>query len=256
MDQLRNSLHLSRIKAELSDKVNKELIYLKDSRDELNAYAKQVFERIPPLDYSIFEVNGQLSELTAHEDCVFPIYSPENTTSNQLLEYETLLNKLKDTIGKMSSSIKQNPWYGSIISYLSHELRHDINSVVTGLLPLITNFEKIYSDLSNILDLNISQSYSTISSVIEILKVAKLSPKVPSSWITTENISSLYAEVDKIQTLIQKLTAEVEDFNQTRIDLLLLNKGLIFEKAMDMTFEACNQYLYSLQNFKKRTHDL
>lgn len=251
MDQLRNSLHLSRIKAELSDKVNKELIYLKDSRDELNAYAKQVFERIPPLDYSIFEVNGQLSELTAHEDCVFPIYSPENTTSNQLLEYETLLNKLKDTIGKMSSSIKQNPWYGSIISYLSHELRHDINSVVTGLLPLITNFEKIYSDLSNILDLNISQSYSTISSVIEILKVAKLSPKVPSSWITTENISSLYAEVDKIQTLIQKLTAEVEDFNQTRIDLLLLNKGLIFEKAMDMTFEACNQYLYSLQNFKK-----
>lgn len=251
MNQLRTSFHLSRVRAELSDKVNKKLYYLKDKRDELNTYAKQVYEQVPPLDYSIFEVNGQLAELTEFEDIIFPITSVECVSSKQLYEYELLLQKLRDTIRKMSGGVHKNPWYGADITFLSYELRHDINSIVNELFPLIDKFEEFFSDLGNFLDLHISANYTSISSVVEILKVAKLSPKVPSFWITDASITQLYDEVDQIQELTQRLFDEIGSFNRVRNDLLLISDDQIFTKPLIARFDENKDYLVSLKGYKK-----
>ena len=118
-----------------------QLEVLKNEREKLNEYSKQLHTLIQPLNKTIYEVNGKLAKLTYAPDIIFGIENIEQTTPGNFRQYIYLLSELTKTIDKMSEDYDSNSWRGSNVKQVSHELRHDIETYV------ITSYSIHYTKL-------------------------------------------------------------------------------------------------------------
>lgn len=228
LEQLREALNLSRKKAELSDEVFQQLNKLKADRDELNAYSEEIHTKIEPLNKSIYEVNGQLANLQEYDDIIFNLNKVDKISSQTFSEYISLLTRFSDTIGKMTGNYKSNPWYGSNVPFLSHELRHDISSILEILIPQCLEFSSLFSDLYDELNISLEPTYKNIEITISILKLASTSPVIPYFWITNP----------ESETFDKEITHTQETMNQAHN--LLAQYNIILDKLASQGFTIEN----------------
>ncbi len=212
LEQLEAALNLAKNKAQLSDDAYLKLDTLERDREKLNQYAAQLFEKVKPLEKSIYEVNGVLANLNEYADVIFPIENIDKTDWNQYSRYIYVLNEFINSIGRMSEDYTANPWHGTNVQSVSNELRHDIGATLPTLSDKLKNYQieiqKIYQELS----LNLPISYTAIEDVVEVLKIAKHSPIVPAQWILGGEIAPLFDEVSECEAL-------KSDFIETQTEL-------------------------------------
>lgn len=230
LEQLRTSLNLSRKKAELNDEAFQQLDRLKANRDELNAYSDAIYAHIAPFNKSIYEVNGQLENLQKYDEVIFDVSDVANISVPAFNEYLYLLSKFADTIGKMTGDYKNNPWYGSNVHFVSHELHHDINAKLGVLIPQALNISRIFDDILGALSLSLPSTYANIENVISILKLASSSPIIPVFWIMGDDVEPLYQEIEKTQEMMNGLHSMMMQYN----DVI----GKAAELDGDVTFDT------------------
>lgn len=204
LDQLGGVLSLAKKKAVISDEAYQKLGLLLEDKQKLNDYANQIYSVVMPLGKSIFEVNGILAGLQYCEEIIFALNNVAETTSQQYNRYILLLTRFTDTVGKMSDDYKHNPWNGAIVSAVSNELRHDIGAKLNKLIPKIRGASALYDKICSDLSLDYSSSFNALTEIIELLKIASESPKVPVSWITGDDIQPLFDEVSECENLKAK----------------------------------------------------
>lgn len=214
LEQLSKVLALSQKKVTLSDEAYHKLDTLQADKDKLNAYANQVYAIIDPLGKSIYEANGIVANLDSYEDFIFTIDNVRKVTKEQYNRYAYLLSQFADTVGKMSDDYKTNPWRGSHLSVVSNEFRHDVTARLNSLLPKIKELDYEFGQILAELHLDVPHTSNDVKAIIELLNCASIAYSIPSEWILTDEIQSLYNEVDecvKLKTRLITLTDELED---------------------------------------------
>lgn len=201
--ELANSISVDRKK--VRDEALAQLDILEKKRESLNKYQEELHTPCSALNISIFEVNGKLAKLEAVPDIIFSIQDVEKTDVHELNNRKYLLNELSKTIGKRSEDYDKNVWKGAKVEFLSNELRHDIDSNITELIPLLSSLDDKISMCTSNLDVDVKHTISGVYHLIELLKVVKESPLIPEAWLA-DDIDELFTKTDEYR----KTTAQIK----------------------------------------------
>lgn len=189
---LANSINIDHTR--VRDEALAQLDLLERKRNLLNEYQEELHTPTSGLNISIYSVNGKLAKLGNVPDVVFGISDTDTISASVLNERIYLLNELSKTIGKRSEDYTDNVWRGANVGFLSNALRHDIDSNVSKLIPLMTELERLHISVCSELNLNIAPSLSGSEGLTNILSIAAKSPMIPFEWVVNHNIDIL---VDK-----------------------------------------------------------
>ncbi len=195
---LEKSVHIDRIK--VREEALAQFDVLEKKRGELNKYQEELHTPCSALNLSIYEINGKLAKLETIPDLIFPISDVEKINTQELNNKVYLLHELSKTIGKRSEDYDKNVWRGASVEYLSNELRHDIDSNVSELVPLLTSLNETVSKGCSVLELSIPQSIDNVERLLKVLLLAKDSPLIPERWIS-EDIENLLSEIEYLRKL-------------------------------------------------------
>jgi len=207
--ELANSISVDRKK--VRDEALEQLDVLEKKRESLNKYQEELHTPCSALNISIFEVNGRLAKLEAVPDIIFPIQDVEKTDVHELNKRKYLLNELSKTIGKRTEDYDKNVWKGVTVDFLSNELRHDIDSNVSELIPLLNSLDNIVSICTSNLNIDAKHTISGAYHMMALLKVLKESPLIPETWLV-EDIEKLIAKAEECRknaAIIERTSKEI-----------------------------------------------
>lgn len=220
LQELANSISIERKK--VKEEALAQLEILQRKREDLNEYQNELHTPCSALKTTVFEINGKLAKLNAVPDVVFPIPEVDKIDTQELNDKVYLLRELEKTIGKRSEDYKDNVWRGATIVFLSNELRHDIDSNISELVPLLTKLNDKVSSCCTSLELGFSHSIEGVNQLLAFLKVAKDSPLIPERWLT-DDVEKHLATINECRTgttLIKNNYKEISDsFNQQIFDI-------------------------------------
>lgn len=223
LNELDSTLRLSG-NATIRDEALLRLDQLQYIRQKLNAYQAQLHTLIEPLNKTIFQINGELAKLTVMADLIFRINEPEKVTFNTLNRWKILLDRYAKTIGQLKGNYLENPWYNCNIPAVTHQLRHDTDSHLNELIPLMQELSKYISQCLQALDLTFAPCWNSISSIVEVLIIAADSPLFPAEWVVSYDIDQLSDDTIKHKetfTEIKKLIAHIETrYQNEQLDII------------------------------------
>ena len=200
---LANSITADRVK--VRDDILTQLDILEKKRAALNDYQRELHTPFSALNYTIFQVNGKLAKLEDIPDIIFDINNVEKITLSELNDRCYLLNEFSKTIGKRSEDYANNVWRNSTVDYLSNELRHDIDSNITFLLPILSEINENIEDSCKKLGLSIKPSIEGLNLLVELLSFVGDSPTIPVKWIYDENLKQLQTKVDQYRSITSEI---------------------------------------------------
>lgn len=220
LEQLSKSLDLSHKKITMTDEAYQKLDLLQADKEKLNDYADQVYATIEPLKKSIYEANGIIANLDVYDDYIFSINGIRSITREQYNRFAYLLSQFAATVGKMTDDYKSNPWRDSHLTIITNEFRHDATARISDLLPKIKSMDSEVAQILAELHLDLPRTLNTIRTVIDLLNCASMACPVPSEWILTDKIQTLYDEIEEcaglksnIISLIDELVNEYSTIN-------------------------------------------
>ena len=193
LHELANSISIDRKK--VRDEALAQLDILEKKREALNKYQEELHTPCSALNITIFEVNGRLAKLNEVPDIIFSIPDIEETDIHELNKRKYLLGELSKTIGERSENYDKNVWRGSSVEYLSNELRHDIDSNVTNLIPLLHSLDEKVTECNSYFNVPVEHTILGVNNLIVLLKIFKESPLIPKNWILEEELSHIKSAV-------------------------------------------------------------
>lgn len=245
--QLENVLHLADDKASLSNHASRNLSSLTEHRKKLNDYAKSIHTTIQPLNKTIYQVNGELALLKDYEEIAFSINNVESISQH---DFELMINKLNgfvNTIKEMKTGYNANPWRGTKIQTLTHELRGTLEPYLENLCLKIEKTKNLADKIVDDFGFDFDTSFSGLRCTAEFLAYAARSPEIPESWITEGNLDSLFHEVEnciKLKTSYDKLKQQIQTLREKIAELSKESVFTSTETFADVT--EIRQYINSL----------
>ena len=222
LEQLGKVLNLSQKKATLTDEAYQKLDALQADKTKLNDYANQIYKTIQPLGKSIYEANGIVANLESYDDFIFAIDNIRNVTKEQYNKYGYLLSQFATTVGKMTDDYKTNPWRNCHLLSVSNEFRHDVNSRLGILMPIIKNFDEELADIFVKLHLDTPHTIESVKHIINILAFVKNAKNIPSNWILTDEAQSFFDEISECTLLKEKNIELLKSFDN---EISILNSN-------------------------------
>lgn len=204
LNELANAIHINRKKVRREALM--QLDILEKKRNELNEYQKELHTPCSSLQKTIFDINGELAKLADAPDFIFEINDVETITEQQLLEREYLLNEFTKTI-KNTNDVSTNVWKGAAIPYLSNRLIHDIDAIITHIVPILRNIETILSNCIKELEISTTESIEGLDKTIELLNIASKSTFPLKKWIYECSIEDLKQRLHSQQSINQVFTS-------------------------------------------------
>lgn len=204
--ELANSISVDRIK--VRDEALAQLYLLENKRENLNKYQEELHTPCSALNVSVFEVNGRLAKLEHIPDAIFEIPKASQTTIKQLNDVLYLIQQLSKTIEKRTEDYDKNVWKGAIVKYLSNELRHDIDANVTLLANTMQELNSVIEVCDLNLDIKLGHSIAGAEKLLEVLRVAKELPLIPTKWILSADIDDLIAKAKEYRKIISDINHE------------------------------------------------
>ncbi|MGI6726110.1 MAG: DUF4011 domain-containing protein [Christensenellales bacterium] len=242
MDQLRKTLHLSRKKAKVGDEAAQKLHRLKDSRDQLNAYAAELHQRIDPLGLSVFEVNGRLANIQEAPDLSFDLFSVNRISLRELDNHISLLSNLRDSVESTTACIRANPWYGFDVEYITHEIRHNINNKIPKLASLGSSLSGLMLKLREAASLSAPLTVDGISRGLSLGELVRGAKVVPRSWLTAEDYETISDEIEKLRQTSAELIRLENEIEKNRRLLSDKDHSVQSISVLKMTPEEACEY--------------
>ena len=208
---LANSINIDRTR--VRDEALTQLDILEKKRALLNKYQEELHTVTSGLNISIYSVNGRLAKLENAPDVVFAISDADTISQHLLNERIYLLNELSKTIGKRSEDYADNVWRGANVGFLSNALRHEIDSNISKLIPLMTELEHMHISVCSKLNLDVSPSLEGVEVLLDLLSIAARSPMIPSEWVMNHNIDVLIDKAHQYEELSRNIVRLTDDVN-------------------------------------------
>ncbi len=159
---------------------------LKEKREKLNKYVKELHTKIEPFGKSIFEVNGLLAELDSVPDILFDLEREiiKGTSSEQYYSICLKVEELAKAKGKLSEDYERNTWKNCVLTSINHEMRHDISAKLQRVIDDVSAFELELTELFLSLDLKQSYSYATLSEIAKLMEKCIEEEAFPAEWLS------------------------------------------------------------------------
>ena len=203
LQQLANSLNIERKR--VRNEALTQLDILGRKRAMLNQYDEELHTETSALNISIFTVNGYLSKVNNAPDVIFPISDVDKITKSKLRERTYILKEFAKTVGKRSVNYSENVWRNSTVRFLSNELRHNIDSKISFVLPKLEELLNLHNLICTEFSISLYPSINNIGVLSDILSCASKSPIIPIEWIYNRDIEALIDGAFKYKELLESI---------------------------------------------------
>lgn len=149
-------------------------------KSRLNAYSQSLFTVVEPLHKTVYQVNRLLATLVSQKDIMFSLDDVLQITPQQYSEALALLKRFADTLSGLQRNTRHNPWRGVSVSFLSHELRHDIQAHLGRLIPQVQMLQKTVQGIERTLLLSVPASWTNLKRMELVLEEAQRTFRVPA----------------------------------------------------------------------------
>ena len=247
--QLGDVLRLASKKVTIRDDIFQQLRKLSDDRKCLDEYAKQLNEKVQPLDMTIYEVNGELAELKDVQDVIFLIPGIKLTDKEKLGDYYSFINKYKTVLEQMDDDIDSNPWKGTSIGFVSNELRHDFGNRAPVFSEKIMYMSDLSDKLAKELHLPGNSSVNRLTNIIGMLEIAQQSPKVPAQWLEGGIADSLINRIPQYSKTKEEILGNLEKLKTLSLKIGELDPqvSFMFDSSKMTQSEAVDKYIKSVE---------
>ena len=245
LHELANSISIDRKR--VRDEALAQLDILEKKREALNKYQEELHTPCSALNITIFEVNGRLAKLNEVPEVIFPIQDVAKTDVRELNNRIYLLSEFSKTIGKRSEDYDKNLWKDTTIEYLSNELRHDIDSNVAKLIPLLSTLDDKVSTCTNKIGIKVEHTIAGTYQLISLLKVLRRSPLIPENWLS-DNFDRLFKIIEEQKELKNILNNNYRHIIR-KFHPQILN---VFGKTEYDSFRTCASKVLSLFVFDNK----
>lgn len=188
---------------------------LQRKKESLNEYQNQLHANCSGLNCSIYNINGKLAKLDHVPEIIFEIVDVDKITQSELNDRIYLLSEFSKTVGKQSEDYKQNVWRNSTVEFLSNELRHDIDSNISLLLPELEDINNYFEDCCKKLGLSIKPSLEGLNLIIQLLSLVGESPTVPIKWVYESDVDDLISKAEQYKDCTGRII-ELESYIRER----------------------------------------
>lgn len=252
--QLGDVINLAQKKTSVNDDVYQKFMQLSEDKQRLNDYANAIHTIIEPLHKTIYEVNGQVAQLQNCDEVIFAIPDVRQTSAETYQKYITVLNSLGSVAAKMNGDYHSNPWYGANIAYINNELRHDIGSFCSRLLPKLQSLAELLDFLPCECKLDFDDTYAKMLGLLHLLSTAAKSPGVPVEWVVSADndiivkLIEIGADMQRNITLLQQKAAQTGRLYQEDLSSVSAIKKLQIELQNNIAGNACWQIWHEQTN--------
>ena len=226
LDQFEKSLFLASQNKAIKDEVYQSLNLLKDDRDSLNNYVKQIHEVIEPLHKSIYDVIGNLIKLINYQDVSFQQDNVIGVTQEKLYQYTLLLKKLSETIKNMSEDYHTNPWSGSNVTSYNFALQQDIQVNLSRIIPIIKQLLTKSNYIQQRFKFFFETSVDGIKYAQNVLNLSAQAYNVPENWILGIDVTPLEDEILSCKEQKEKFLLLKEKIYKIQQNIISHNKDL------------------------------
>jgi superfamily I DNA and/or RNA helicase/very-short-patch-repair endonuclease len=216
LDQFEKSIKMSRTKVQLQQDAFSTLYRLKETRAALNRYNSELHTIVPPLDKTIFQINGYLAQLENYPNIDFALPAADTFTPETLTKCEVALEDLTRVVER-SGYQQDNPWNECTLSQITHEFRQLFTVDADKIVSLINEGERILSETNKILGTNHDWAFSHIDYIDKLYTYAQTSPGLPSAWLSLE-LPIIISSLDKCIRAIE-LQGECRSLDSVIISL-------------------------------------
>lgn len=199
LEQLNKMFNLSH--KIVTDEAYHKLTELENVKKDLDDYCLQIHEKIKPLNKSIYNVNGKLSNLESYPNLSFNINDVRNISWEDYNNLLSVVQDLASTLDNNSSYHCENPWKGCNIYSLNNEFRNDSKAKIN---KLISNLENTYykiNDVFNELSLDNLPSINSLLKILDILSLAIDGKTIPYEWLINDDIFNYNDEIQYLSNI-------------------------------------------------------
>ena len=226
LNQLAEIMEMATRKAKLSSDAYQKLDMLVECRQQLNDYSEQLYEKVQPLNISIYQANGYIANLDDFPSAIFQISDIKDTTQEQLNRKINLLHRYSEIMGDFSDDYLKNPWRDSTVPYISNEFRYDVDAKLNTVISQIPAALETLSDIEIQIGLNRARSYNGLQATQQILEASMLSPQVPPAWIWRRSILPMFDEIEQNQQTQNEFAHQQEKLIQVYQSIMILEPSI------------------------------
>jgi very-short-patch-repair endonuclease/DNA polymerase III delta prime subunit len=173
MEELGRTLHLPKETAP-ADATNLEK--LRELRDELNRYVRELREPAGPLGLSPFDAFGRLESVRSAPELPIVIQGAGSWTREKLAEVEQRVRAFAAAAERVGT-ISENPWRGTRIPDGSHARKVEIREAVRAALEAHSEHERQAVDLAGALDARDPATLAEAAALIDLARLLIASPR-------------------------------------------------------------------------------
>lgn len=247
LDQFEKSMKLSRQKTSLQQEAFNKLYRLKEIRESLNAYSKELHTVVEPLGKTIFQVNGYISQLENYKNIDYIQTNAEKFTPELLAECESVLEEL-ERIVRINGYQQNNPWRGCVLTQWTHEFKQQFMVDAEKLTILLNYGIALFNEVNKILGSENNWAYNGVDEVTCILAITEKSPNVPSDWISID-LQKTRDKIVECQTILSKKMVAAEQLSRAQLICNGICKKLEYNVKIDddfsntsILYETVNEY--------------
>ncbi len=239
LDQLNESINMSRLKTSLQQDAYNELYKLKEVRSKLNQYSIDLHTPIEPLGKTIYQVNGYISQYENYRNIDFIQEGADNFTQTLLSQCESALEEVTKIISK-SGYQQDNPWNGyASLQPPTYEFRQRFIVDADVLTTQINDGIALFSTINKILGTNKDWCLFEVDDLQLIYDCSNISPKVPVAWISLD-LESLITSLNNCIYDLHKKSIIQDKSNKFNDDCIKIRSSIetnecISQKTSEIT---------------------
>ncbi len=235
LDQLSQVFDLASTKATVSEEAYQAMEELTEQQEELDEYDRELHTVIEPLHHTIYDVNGILAEVQDYQDVIFSLPSVRDTSAEQYRKYVGALRQFANTIGMSKIDYHENPWRNANITFISNELRHDINVNGKALAAYANTLACQLEEICTSISFSVDDSYSGAQNLLGILETVANKRPFLSRWILMDDIPSLLNEVSRSSELRSQYFEKKEEIFVILQQVKDHDERFMFDKDVDLS---------------------
>lgn len=222
IEQLGANLNLPRIK--VKDEEVAKLTRLDMVREQLKAYVHDIHQTIMPLEMSLYEVYGAISELEDLPDIEIHLVNIQNFSKDQMNRLANLVMNFDKAQNELGSKWYKNPWQGITTSYLEPSQKRDLQNKLQIAIVVLSGLEECRLKEKMLSDILTIKSIDRFKKLYEQALYCEL---IPHDWF--------YRPIDQEEV-------QIRDLRKKRNTIDALKKEL--------------EYKYGQEYFELSGHDL
>ena len=221
-------------------------------RLKLDQLSEELHRQIPPLNLSVFEVNGEIASMETTPHFLFSVDDINDYSQRKLSDIQEKIELLTANIQHFNGDRFSSLWNECSLPILTNEKRYEFRAIITS--QLSDEIQEVINTLNSTLLGDCSASWIELPQYVALLSHCSKGENMPISWLTTTQ-EELEAVCDKWLKAFETIQGDRETVEKTyNSDVVGFNSAVLLVKADKLKKVVENDTTYSIDNYSSPTY--